>query len=199
MNVNPVIKPDPDAEFLCPMRQMPVHWEALHTFNPAATVHDGKVFLLYRAEDDSGIMQIGMHTSRLGLGISEDGLNFARQAAPVLYPAEDKQKRYEWSGGCEDPRLIAGDDGNYVLTYTQWDRNTPRLAIATTSDFVHWQKHGPAFAKAYGGTLFEHLVQIRRDRWTGAGRPNDRGEDQRQILDVLGRRRRSSRHLFGLD
>jgi len=77
VNANPLIKPDPDAEFFCPMRQMPVRWEALHTFNPAAAVHDGKVFLLYRAEDASGTMKIGMHTSRLGLGISEDGLNFA--------------------------------------------------------------------------------------------------------------------------
>jgi beta-1,2-mannosidase len=100
-------------------------------------------------------MQIGMHTSRLGLGISEDGLNFTRKAEPVLYPAEDQQKRYEWSGGCEDPRLIAGPDGNYVLTYTQWDRDTPRLAVAITADFVHWQKHGPAFARAYEGRYLD--------------------------------------------
>ena len=51
------------------------------------------------------------------------------------------------TGGCEDPRLIASDGGGYVLTYTQWDRKTPRLAVATTSDFVHWKKHGPAFAE----------------------------------------------------
>jgi len=151
LDVNPLIKPDPDAQFFCPMRQKSVRWESLHTFNPAAAVHDGKVFLLYRAEDDSGVMQIGMHTSRLGLGISEDGLNFARNPAPVLYPAEDQQKHYEWTGGCEDPRLIVNDVGDYVLTYTQWDRQTPRLAVATTSDFFHWQKHGPAFARAYDG------------------------------------------------
>ena len=151
LNVNPVIKPDPAAEFLCPMRQTSVHWESLHTFNPAAAVHDGKVFLLYRAEDDSGTMEIGMHTSRLGLGISDDGLSFKRESAPVLYPAVDQQKQYEWDGGCEDPRLIAADNGLYVLTYTQWDRKTARLAVATTSDFIHWQKHGPAFAQAYQG------------------------------------------------
>jgi predicted GH43/DUF377 family glycosyl hydrolase len=150
-DVNPLIKPDPDAQFLCPMRQMSVRWKILHTFNPAAAVYNGKVFLLYRAEDDSGIMKIGMHTSRLGLGISDDGLNFTSKSEPVFYPAEDKQKCYEWSGGCEDPRLIIADNGDHVLTYTQWDRKTPRLAIATTSDFVHWQKHGPAFARAYGG------------------------------------------------
>ncbi len=150
-NVNPVIKPDPGAEFPCPMRQTTVHWESLHTFNPAAAVHDGKVFLLYRAEDDSGTMEIGMHTSRLGLGTSEDGLNFARDRLRLSIPADDQQKRYEWDGGCEDPRLIASDDGVYVLTYTQWDRKTARLAVATTSDFVHWKKHGPAFAQAYEG------------------------------------------------
>jgi beta-1,2-mannosidase len=150
-NVNPLIKPDPDAKFSCPMRQESVRWESLHTFNPAATVHDGKVVLLYRAEDDSGTMAIGMHTSRLGLGISDNGLNFTREATPAFFPAEDAQKRYEWDGGCEDPRLIAADNGLYVLTYTQWDRKTARLAVATTLDFVHWQKHGPAFAHAYQG------------------------------------------------
>jgi beta-1,2-mannosidase len=150
-NVNPLIKPDPTAEFLCPMRQTSVHWESLHTFNPAAAVHDGKVFLLYRAEDDSGTMAIGMHTSRLGLSISNDGLNFSRESAPAFFPADDQQKHYEWDGGCEDPRLIAADNGIYVLTYTEWDRKTARLAVATTSDFVHWQKHGPAFAQAYQG------------------------------------------------
>ena len=66
------------------MRQTSVRWESLHTFNPAAAIHDGKVFLLYRAEDDSGTMEIGMHTSRLGLGISDDGLNFTRESAPVF-------------------------------------------------------------------------------------------------------------------
>jgi predicted GH43/DUF377 family glycosyl hydrolase len=151
LNVNPVIKPDPDAVFSCPMRQAPVRWESLHSFNPAATTFGGKVYLLYRAEDDSGTMAIGMHTSRLGLATSDDGLNFARQSMPAFYPALDQQKQYEWDGGCEDPRLIAGDDGLYIMTYTQWDRKTPRLAVATTSDFVHWKKFGPAFARANQG------------------------------------------------
>lgn len=151
LDVNPVIKPDPDAVFPCPMRRAPVRWEALHSFNPAAAIYGGKVFLLYRAEDDSGTMAIGMHTSRLGLGTSDDGMNFARQPAPAFYPADDAQKRYEWDGGCEDPRLIVTDAGVYVLTYTEWDRKTPRLAVATTTDFVHWQKRGPAFARAYHG------------------------------------------------
>src|SRR5258708_37366525 len=61
---NPVIQPAKDSVFLCPLRKTPVHWEALHTFNPAAIVRTGKVYVLYRAENDTGEMDIGLHTSR---------------------------------------------------------------------------------------------------------------------------------------
>ncbi len=150
-DINPLIKPDPAATFDCPLQKKSVHWEASHTFNPAAIVFDGKVCVLYRAEDDSGSNQIGSHTSRLGLAESEDGLHFTRRPAPVFFPDDDDQKKNEAGGGCEDPRLIYGEDGNMVLTYTQWNQKIPRLAVATTKDLLHWDKHGPAFADASGG------------------------------------------------
>jgi predicted GH43/DUF377 family glycosyl hydrolase len=128
-----------------------VHWEALHTFNPAAVVRDGKVMLLYRAEDDTGVMEIGGHTSRLGLAASDDGLHFTRRGTPVFYPDDDDQKSREWEGGCEDPRLVETEDGSYVLTYTQWNRKTTDAAIATSKDLLSWTKHGPVFAQAFGG------------------------------------------------
>ena len=109
--VNPVIAPNPASVFMCPMRKAPVHWEALHTFNPAAVVRNGKIYVLYRAEDDSGEMKIGLHTSRLGLAESSDGLHFTRRPAPVFYPAEDDQKAREWEGGCEDPRIAESAGG----------------------------------------------------------------------------------------
>lgn len=148
---NPVLRPQTESVFACPMRKTQVHWEALHTFNPAAIVRNGKIYVLYRAEDDSGAMQIGMHTSRLGLAESADGLHFTRRPAPVLYPAEDDQKEREWEGGCEDPRIVESPDGTYVLTYTQWNRKITDAAIATSKDLVTWTKHGPAFAHAAGG------------------------------------------------
>ena len=138
--VNPVISPNPS-----------VSWEAYATFNPAAVVRDGKVFLLYRAEDASGVQEIGGHTSRLGLAESSDGLHFTRRASPVLYPDSDAQRQNEWPGGVEDPRIVESDDGRYVLTYTQWNREVPRLAVATSHDLISWTKHGPAFARAAGG------------------------------------------------
>jgi len=150
-SVNPVIAPTAASTFRSPMNDSTVRWEEFATFNPAAVVKDGKVFLLYRAEDASGDLTIGHHTSRLGLAESGDGLRFSRRAAPVLYPDKDAQSKYEWTGGVEDPRLVESEDGGYVLTYTQWNRDIPRLAIATSKDLVSWTKHGPAFAKADSG------------------------------------------------
>ena len=37
------------------MRQDSVAWESSDTFNPAATIYDGKVVVLYRAEDNSAV------------------------------------------------------------------------------------------------------------------------------------------------
>ena len=149
--VNPVIRPDRAAEFRSPMNDSVVHWEEYATFNPAAVVREGKVYVLYRAEDASGDATIGHHTSRLGLAESSDGVHFTRRAMPVLYPDKDDQAKYEWPGGVEDPRVVEADDGTYVLTYTQWNRDVPRLAVATSRDLVHWQKRGPAFGGAAGG------------------------------------------------
>src|SRR5208283_4047781 len=115
---NPVIAPRPDSTFADPILKEPAHWEALHTFNPAAIVRDGKVYVLYRAEDDSGAMEIGGHTSRLGLAVSDDGIHFTRRSEPVFFPGDDNQKLREWPGGVEDPRLVESEDGTYVLTYT---------------------------------------------------------------------------------
>jgi predicted GH43/DUF377 family glycosyl hydrolase/phosphohistidine phosphatase SixA len=149
--VNPVITPSPASRFRSPVNDSIVAWEEYATFNPAAVVRNEKVYLLYRAEDASGKLEIGGHTSRLGLAESSDGLHFTRRGAPVLYPDNDAQRQYEWPGGVEDPRIVETEDGGYVLTYTQWNRDVPRLAVATSRDLVSWTKHGPAFARAAAG------------------------------------------------
>ncbi|MBS1566573.1 MAG: hypothetical protein JST39_19470, partial [Bacteroidetes bacterium] len=132
------------------MGKLKVKWEANDTFNPAAAVKGGKIVLIYRCEDNSGI-KIGTRTSRLGYGESKDGLNFKRRTAPVLFPADDEQKAFEWPGGCEDPRIAMTEEGVYVMLYTQWNRKVPRLAAATSKDLIHWKKHGPIFQDAYNG------------------------------------------------
>ena len=169
----PVIMPDPAALFHDPLRPEPVHWEALHTFNPAAVVRGGKVMVLYRAEDDSGSMQIGMHTSRLGLAESADGIHFNRMPEPVFYPAEDSQKSREWPGGVEDPRIVEAPDGSYVLTYTQWNRETYTIGVATSPDLIHWTKHGPALGETgpYAALMYKSgsiVTKFKNDRLVAA-------------------------------
>ncbi len=159
---NPVITPDKNALFRNPVDGKPVRWEALHTFNPAAIVRNGKVYVLYRAEDDTGEMQIGGHTSRLGLAESEDGIHFSRRSEPVLYPDNDAQKDREWPGGCEDPRIVESEDDTYVLTYTQWNRKKTDVAIATSKDLINWIKHGPALGTEgkYGTLSYKSAAMV---------------------------------------
>jgi len=153
-NARPVIVPDTNLVFNCPMNQRAVAWAGLHTFNPAAVVKDGRVYVLFRAEDASGSMNIGGHTSRIGLAESFDGRQFKSRSAPVLFPAPDDQKTNEWSGGCEDPRVVETEDGRWVMTYTEYCRNgkqrMARLGVAISDDLTNWVKHGPAFEK-FGG------------------------------------------------
>lgn len=152
-NVNPVISPIDNTWFYCPLTEDSVAWESNDTFNPAATIYDEKIVVLYRAEDKSGI-GIGRRTSRPGYATSVDGVTFQRRSTPVFYPDNDLQKSLEWPGGCEDPRIAVTVDGLYVMMYTQWNRDIPRLAVATSKDLVHWTKYGPAFAKAYDGKFY---------------------------------------------
>ncbi|MGO1596782.1 MAG: glycoside hydrolase family 130 protein [Sphingobacterium sp.] len=145
--VNPIISPNENSEFFDPMNEEIVKWEAKDTFNPGSVVKDGKIYLLYRAEDNSG-EGIGHRTSRLGLAESSDGIRFSRRDTPVLFPDDDEQKQFEWPGGIEDPRVSVTEDGTFVVFYTQWNRKIPRLGVATSEDLIHWQKHGPIFKNA---------------------------------------------------
>jgi beta-1,2-mannosidase len=130
--------------FFDPMRKKPIAWEALHTLNPAAIVRNGKVVVLYRAEDDSDTMATGIHTSRLGLAESDDGIHFTRRPASVFFPAPDDQTAREWEGGVEDPRIVESEDGIYSLIYTQSNRVTYSIGIATSRDLLTWHKYWPA-------------------------------------------------------
>jgi len=144
-NGQPIITPVSDTQFQDSMSGRKVKWESMATFNPAAIFKDGKVHVIYRAEEKLGEKEIGGHTSRLGLAVSPDGFVFSRGKEPIFYPGNDSQKEFEWTGGTEDPRIVETEEGLFVLTYTQWNREVPRLAVATSTDLKNWEKHGPIF------------------------------------------------------
>ena len=153
--INPLIRPRAESVFRCPMKSADVNWELADTFNPAAVVKDGKIFILYRAEDNPKA-GIGGRTSRIGVAESADGLHIdKRHGQPVMFPDTTQISRvYEWPGGCEDPRVVEAEINGktlYVMTYTSWNYKCPRLSIATSSDLRTWTKHGPAFLHALNG------------------------------------------------
>lgn len=156
VGINPLIEPRATTLFRCPMRGSDVAWELADTFNPAAVVRNGEVNILYRAEDNPNA-GIGGRTSRIGLAVSRDGTHIdARRPVPVMYPDSSAiSMTYEWDGGCEDPRVVEATDSMgrtlYVMTYTSWNHDKPRLSIATSTDLHTWTKHGPAFLCAFDG------------------------------------------------
>ena len=92
--------------------------------------YDGKLVMLYRAQDKGGI-------SRLGYADSTDGVHFTRRDEPVLSPSTD----YEKEGGVEDPRLVQFGD-TYYLTYTGYNNKDAQLCLATSKDLIHWERKG---------------------------------------------------------
>jgi beta-1,2-mannosidase len=87
---NPVLVTRPETRFYCPLQKRQIAWESKDVFNPSAVVRDGKVHLLYRAEDHDGNLA---GTSRIGLAVSDDGVSFPlsqRRSTPVFYPDQDE-------------------------------------------------------------------------------------------------------------
>ena len=123
-------------------------WESAGTFNPSVVLRDGKIVMLYRAQDKAG-------TSRLGYAESSDGIHFTQRSEPVFSPEKD----YEKDGGVEDPRLIKFGD-TYYLTYTGYNKKDAQLCLATSKDLIHWDRKG-VILPAYKGTW--------NLRWTKSG------------------------------
>ncbi|MGZ3752831.1 MAG: glycoside hydrolase family 130 protein [Mucilaginibacter sp.] len=156
-SVNPILSPG-IGSFTDPILKTKVLWEAKDVFNPAIVNRNGKIYMLYRAQDKTGKPE---GTSRIGLAVSDDAIHFTRMAQPVLYPDNDAFKKIEWEGGCEDPRVVEDDKGTYYMTYTAYDGDKARLLVATSADLVHWKKHGNVFAKAFNGKY--------TDKWSKSG------------------------------
>jgi predicted GH43/DUF377 family glycosyl hydrolase len=147
-SVNPVLTAGNNF-FVCPILKTRIKWEEKDVFNPAAVVRDGKVFMIYRAEDIIGKYA---GTSRLGLAMSENGTHFTKMNEPVFYPKNDSLKIYEWEGGVEDPRIVENESGTYTMTYTAYDGKIARLLLATSDDLIHWKKHGTVLNGGFKNT-----------------------------------------------
>lgn len=117
---NPILIPNCKYDF-----------ESSYLYNAAAIVLDGKVFLLYRAQNEAKV-------STIGLAWSDDGVHFTRLDHPVVTPTE----QWEQGGGVEDPRVVR-INGVVYMTYTAYDTEKARLCLATSTDLINWKKCPP--------------------------------------------------------
>jgi beta-1,2-mannobiose phosphorylase / 1,2-beta-oligomannan phosphorylase len=98
--------------------------------NPAV-IREGKaVHMFYRAVSKGNHSSIGCCEFDGPLVVKE------RCDIPLIFPQFD----YE-SHGMEDPRIVKIDD-LYYLTYCAYDGINALGALATSTDLVHWDKHG---------------------------------------------------------
>lgn len=101
-------------------------------FNAGAARYNGQTVLLVRVEDRSGL-------SKLMVVVSDDGVtNWQVDPERGLFPDIDS---FEERWGVEDPRITQIDD-MYYITYTGFSEAGPLICLATTRDFVDFERHG---------------------------------------------------------
>ncbi len=105
-------------------------------FNPGAAMVNGRSLLLVRVEDRRGL-------SHLCAARSSDGItDWEIDPAPTLAPWPEEYPEENW--GIEDPRITRLDDlGLWVVAYTAYSELGPLVSLASTKDFVKFQRLGP--------------------------------------------------------
>lgn len=109
--------------------------EAWGVLNPAAARGpDGELYLFPRLVAEGNYSRIG----RVRV-VFENGVPAGVERMGVVL---EPQQSWE-SKGVEDPRIsFVAELGVYVMTYTAYGPQGPRIAIAASSDLEHWERHG---------------------------------------------------------
>jgi predicted GH43/DUF377 family glycosyl hydrolase len=105
-------------------------------FNPGATLlKDGTTLLLCRIEDRRGLSHLAAARSVNGV----DGWQIASH--PTLNPDPGHFPEELW--GVEDPRITYVPElDKYIVAYTAYARGGPGVALASTDDFVYFERYG---------------------------------------------------------
>lgn len=112
------------------LKKTDLKFEEDGVLNPAVIEDKGKIHLFYRAVAKGNNSTIGYCELFSPMSVLK------RNTEPLLVPEYD----YE-SHGVEDPRIVKIDD-TFYLTYTAYNGVNALGALATSTDLVHWKKHG---------------------------------------------------------
>jgi len=113
--------------------------EAEGTLNPAsARTREGKLLLYPRDVEKGNISRVGLLQ-----GIPEgDRFRFERIGF-ALEPQADYERRPNPGYGCEDPRVtFIPEIDRYVMAYTAFGPQGPRIAVAVSRDALSWERMG---------------------------------------------------------
>ena len=124
--------------------------------NPACIEVGGITHMFYRA------VRQGDMVSSIGYCQLKGNQVINRSDKPVLFPEHNYEKM-----GVEDPRIIFLD-GAYYLFYTVYDGKNALFAYATSTDLVHFVKHGiisPRISYREAAELFAHSKPKLRERY----------------------------------
>ena len=124
--------------------------------NPAvARAPDGELYLFPRLVARGNYSRIGIARVRFNevgdpAGVERLGI--------ALEPEADYERRPDDSGGCEDPRITFVEPlRRYMMTYTAFSPQGPRIALAVSEDLFHWQRLGLATFAPYQGIEFNDV------------------------------------------
>ena len=122
--------------------------------NPAAARGpDGQLYLFPRYVGKGNFSRIGF--ARVVFGENGDPTGVERLGI-VLEPATDYETWPDGRGGCEDPRVTYVEPlGHYVMSYTGWSQNGPRIAFARSDDLHVWERIGLARFTPYHDVVME--------------------------------------------
>jgi hypothetical protein len=118
--------------------------------NPAAARGpDGELYLFPRLVAQGNYSRIGIARVRFNEAGDPSGVE---RLGIALEPEADYERRPDGGGGCEDARITFVEPlQRYLMTYTAFSPQGPRIAVALSSDLFHWQRLGLATFGRYHG------------------------------------------------
>lgn len=125
-----IMKPESGNEF-----------EVEGVLNPAVTRGpDGELYLFPRVVAKNNYSRIAI--ARVLFDKAGDPVDVERLGI-VLEPEMDYEKRSNGGGGCEDPRVTYVKClEHYIMTYTAFGPQGPRIAMAKSKDLFTWERMG---------------------------------------------------------
>ncbi len=140
-----IMKPEKGNEF-----------EVEGVLNPAVTRGpDGELYLFPRLVAKNNYSRIGI--ARVIFNDVGDPVDVERLGI-VLEPTADYEKRPNGGGGCEDPRVTYVESvEHYIMTYTAYGPNGPRIAMARSKDLFNWERMGLVCFKLYETVDFNNV------------------------------------------